>query len=303
MVIYDIEHLTKRYPHQATPANDDLSLQIRQGEIFGLLGDNGAGKSTLVKQLVNLVRPTSGKLHFMGQPLHDNPLRVPQMVGYMPQDGLAFNSITLGEALYFTAHLRGLSRRDATQERDRLLELWHIEKYRDRTPTQLSGGQRRLMQMAVTMAGAPPILILDEPTNDLAPERRKELWDILRQQHRDHGTTIIFITHDAIEAEKIIQRVGIMQNGKLLVVGKPSELKAQVMNQWRLELVFAPECPPVLPSHLTPIAQDSGRWLLYLPRDEATALLNHLDPRTLQDFRLYSATLEDLYLHYVTPPA
>lgn len=302
MVIYDIEHLTKRYPNQSAPANDDLCLQIRQGEIFGLLGDNGAGKSTLVKQLVNLVPPTSGIIRFMGQPLLKNALQVPLMVGYMPQDGLAFNSLTLGEALYFTAHLRGLSRRDAAAERERLLALWHIEKYRDLTPTQLSGGQRRLMQMAVTMAGAPPILILDEPTNDLAPERRKELWDILRQEHREHGTTIIFITHDAIEAEKIIQRVGIMQNGKLLVVGRPGDLKSQVMHQWRLELVFAPECPPRLPVHLTPMHLDSGRWLLYLPREEATALLNQLDPRTLQDFRLYSATLEDLYLHYVTSP-
>jgi ABC-2 type transport system ATP-binding protein len=303
MVIYDIEHLTKRYPHQPTPANDDLNLQIYQGEIFGLLGDNGAGKSTLVKQMVNLVQPTSGTIRFMGKPITDDPLRVPLMVGYMPQDGLAFNSLTVGEALYFTAHLRGLSRRDAQRERERLLSLWRIESLRDQTPTQLSGGQRRLMQLAVTMAGAPPILLLDEPTNDLAPERRKEVWDILRRDHQEHGTTIGFITHDAIEAEKIIQRVGIMQQGKLLVVGKPAALKAQVIDQWRLELVFAPEAPPPLPAHLQPITLDSGRWLLLLPRDEALALLHTLDTQKLYDFRLYSATLEDLYLHYVTTPA
>ncbi len=301
--LYEIEDLTKHFPQQITPANDNITLTIEQGEIFGLLGDNGAGKSTLVKQMVNLVQPTSGTIRFMGKPLQDHPLRVPVMVGYMPQDGLAFNSLTLGEALYFTAHLRGMSRHDARRESERLLVLWRIESLRAKTPAQLSGGQKRLMQLAATMAGSPPILILDEPTNDLAPERRREVWEILRTQHREHGTTVIFITHDAIEAEKIIKRVGIMQQGKLLVVGTPRALKQTMVSQWRLEIVFAPENPPHLPDHIRPIPLDTDRGLIYLPREEAAALLNQLDTHALQDFRLHSATLEDLYLHYVTAAA
>lgn len=298
MLIYDIKDLVKHYAGQPEPANKEISLQIQQGEIFGLLGDNGAGKSTLVKQMVNLVQPTSGSIGFMGQPLHDDPLRIPLNVGYMPQDGLALNSLTVGEALFFTATLCGLSRRDARQERSRLLALWQLEEIRHKTPKQLSGGQMRLLQIAVSMVGSPPVLILDEPTNDLDPQRRRQVWQTLRQLNQEEGTTIIFITHDAVEAEKIIQRVGIMQAGKLVALGKPSQLKKQLAKPLRLELFFSPEKPPSLPPHLTHVKLEAGRWLIDLEKKDVPPLFNQLDLNEWDDFRLYSATLEDLYLHY-----
>lgn len=297
-IIYNIQGLVKHYPEQPQPANDGITLQIQPGEIFGLLGNNGAGKSTLVKQMVNLVRPTAGTIEFMGQRLGDDPLRVPMNVGYMPQDGLALNSLTVGEALFFTAHLCGMSWNEARQERERLLGLWQIEALRDKTPKQLSGGQMRLMQIAVAMASSPPVLILDEPTNDLDPQHRKQVWDLLRQLNREEGTTIIFITHDAVEAEKIIQRVGIMRAGEMVALGKPSDLKRQLVKQLRLELVFSPERRPNIPYHLTPVELDVGRWLIYLQKEDVPALFQQLDLEQLDDFRLYSATLEDLYLHY-----
>src|SRR5512136_2110357 len=115
MIVYDIRDLVKIYPGQTTPANRNITLQIEQGEIFGLLGDNGAGKSTLVKQMINLVRSTSGSITLFGQPISRDPLYVPMNVGYMPQDGLALNNLTVGEALFFTSHLRGMSRTDANR--------------------------------------------------------------------------------------------------------------------------------------------------------------------------------------------
>ncbi|MEZ4642269.1 MAG: ABC transporter ATP-binding protein [Chloroflexota bacterium] len=300
MIIYDIENLTKIYAGQTEAANRDITLQIEQGEIFGLLGDNGAGKSTLVKQMVNLVTPTAGEIRLMERPFHTlrDPYFIPMHVGYMPQDGLAFNSLTVAEAFYFTAHLRGLTRHDALAERDRLLALWQLEPLRERVPGKLSGGQRRLLQIAAAMAGSPPILILDEPTNHLDPQRRQQVWQILRQMNREQGTTIIFITHDALEAEKIIQRVGIMRAGSLVALGKPSELKRQVDNQLRLELFFSPAAPPALPSHLTPLELDTGRWLVYLGKEDVAAALHLLELSQVDDFRLHSATLEDLYLHF-----
>ena len=130
MLIYNIKNLVKQYPGQEHRANDDISLQIYQGEIFGILGDNGAGKSTLVKQMVNLLTSTSGNISLLGKPLPQNPMHVPRHVGYMPQDSAALNNLTVGEALYFTAHLRGMNRSEAKQERDRQLNLWQIEKMR-----------------------------------------------------------------------------------------------------------------------------------------------------------------------------
>jgi ABC-2 type transport system ATP-binding protein len=298
MLVYDIQQLTKIYPGHTRPANDNISLQIHQGEIFGLLGDNGAGKSTLVRQMVNLLVSTTGRILLFGKPLASEPLYVPMLVGYMPQGNDAMNNLTVGEALYFTAHLRGLSRGDARRERDRLLALWQIEPLRHHYSSRLSGGQKRLLRLAVAMAGAPPVLVLDEPTNDLDPQRRKLVWDVLREQNRQQGTTLIFITHDAIEAEKIIQRVGIMREGRLVALGKPEELKRGIAQQLRLELFFAPDQPPQLPAGLTPLALDAGRWLLSVDRREAGSLLQQLDLAQIQDVRLYSATLEDLYLHY-----
>ena len=303
MVVYDIRDLVKIYPGQTAPANRNITLQIEQGEIFGLLGDNGAGKSTLVKQMINLVRSTSGSITLFGQPISRDPLYVPMNVGYMPQDGLALNNLTVDEALFFTAHLRGLSRADANRERDTLLDLLQMHGLRGKIVPQLSGGEKRLLQIAIALASNPPVLILDEPTNDLDPQRRKLVWETLRRLNRENGTTIVFITHDAIEAEKVIQRVGIMREGELVALGKPSELKGLVDKKLRLELFFSPDTPPRLPPILPCRKLDAGRWLVLLEWEEMMPVLNLLDLSQLDDFRLYSATLEDLYLHYAKQSA
>jgi ABC-type multidrug transport system ATPase subunit len=302
VIVYDIQDLTKLYPGQSQPANKNITLQIHQGEIFGILGDNGAGKSTLVRQMVNLLRSTTGHITLFGRPIAQEPLYLPMNVGYMPQESHALNNLTIGEALYFTAHLRGLRSAAAHRERDALLALWQMQDLRDKYSSRLSGGQRRLLRLAVAMAGSPPVLVLDEPTNDLDPQRRKLVWDVLRQVNREQGATILFITHDAIEAEKIIQRVGIMRGGELVAVGRPSELKQRVDQKLRLELFFAPEMPPTLPPNLNCYQLQPDHWLVFLEWREVTAVLNNLDLDQLHDFRLYSATLEDLYLHYASRP-
>jgi len=296
--VYDVQDLVKVYPGQIEPANKNITLQIHQGEIFGLLGANGAGKSTLVRQMANLLRSTSGRITLFGQPVGQDPLHVPINVGYMPQESHALNNLTVGEALYYTAHLRGMSRVAARRERETLLELWRIQDLRAKYSSRLSGGQRRMLRLAVAMAGSAPVLVLDEPTNDLDPQRRKLVWDVLRHYNHTHGTTIIFITHDAIEAEKVIRRVGIMREGELVAVGRPGELKRQVDQKLRLELFFSPETPPSLPPGLTCYALQPGRWLVYVERKQAAHVLDSLNLDRIDDFRLYSATLEDLYLHY-----
>ncbi|HEY7124555.1 MAG TPA: ABC transporter ATP-binding protein [Ktedonobacterales bacterium] len=300
MLVYDVQGIIKQYPGQAEPANKHISLQIAEGEIFGLLGDNGAGKTTLVRQMANLLRSDAGSILLFGQDIALDPLLVPRCVGYMPQDGRALNSLTVGEALYFTAHLRGMSRAEAQKNAVMLLERWQIEHLRHKPTSRLSGGERRLMQLAVAMAGTPPVLMLDEPTNDLDPQRRRLVWEQLRRYNIERGATVIFITHDALEAEKVIQRVGILRQGELVALGRPSELKQVVDRKLRLELFFAPEAPPALPPELTITPLEAGRWLVSLEWQHLDATLDALKQARLDDFRLYSATLEDLYLHYAS---
>lgn len=299
-VVYDVTDLYKVYPGASAPANRGISLQIRQGEIFGLLGENGAGKTTLVRQMANLLRSTSGTIRLFGRSVSENPLYVASHVGYMPQEAHALNVLTVGEALYYTAHLRGLGRRDALRERDKLLALWQIGDLRDRYCQRLSGGQRRLLRLAVSMAASLPVLILDEPTNDLDPLRRRLVWDVLRQANRESGTTIIFVTHDAVEAEKVIERVGILRDGELVAVGRPSGLKQDIDRKLRLEVLSAPDQAPPLPAGVHASEVQPGRWVALLERKAAMGVLSALDLSQIDDFRLYSATLEDLYIHYVT---
>ncbi len=298
MVVYEVDNLVKRYPGQLRPANDGLSFAINSGEIFGILGDNGAGKSTLVRQMVNLLRSSSGSIRLFGKPVDKDSIQVSLTVGYMPQEGDSLNHLTVGEALYFTAHLRGLSRPAARAERDRLLELWRLEELRDKDSAGLSGGERRLLRLAVAMAGQPPVLVLDEPTNDLDPLRRRLVWDVLRHIHREEGTTIIFITHDTLEAEKVIQRVGILHQGRLVALGRPSELKQRLGRKFRIELRFSPDKPPVIPEGIVCERRAPDHWMAHAEWPEALGLLSSLDPDGL-DVRLFSPTLEDIYLHYV----
>jgi ABC-type multidrug transport system ATPase subunit len=248
--------------------------------------------------MASLLRSTSGSIKLLGRLVSGDSLYVARHVGYMPQEAHALNVLTVGEALYYTAHLRGLNRRAARRERDQLLALWQIEDLRDRYCQRLSGGQRRLLRLAVAMAGSLPVLILDEPTNDLDPLRRRLAWDVLRRANRDYGTTIIFVTHDAVEAEKVIERVGILRDGELVAVGRPSDLKRAVDRKLRLELVVSRGRATPLPPGLPATEVQPGRWVTLLEREEAMGVLNRLDLAQIDDLRLYSATLEDLYLHY-----
>ncbi|GAB4407880.1 MAG: ABC transporter ATP-binding protein [Anaerolineae bacterium] len=295
--VYEVRNLTKIYAGQTVPANDHITLDVHEGEIFGLLGDNGAGKTTLVRQMAHLLAPSSGTILLFGQPLDASALYTPGLIGYMPQDGLALNNLTVGETLYFTAHLRGLSRRDARAERDRLLEWFDLGEVRDRMAAQLSGGQRRLLLLATTVAASPPVLLLDEPTNDLDPVHRRRVWDALRTLKQGAGTTIILVTHNVVEAERVIERVAILRAGKLIALGRPGALKARLGDHLRLDITFQPDAPPTLPDGASPRALGPGRWQLLIAREAAAAYLAVLTRApSVEDFSLSTATLEDLYL-------
>ena len=297
MLVYDIQALSKTYASHARPANQAITLQIPRGEIFGLLGDNGAGKTTLVRQMVNLARPDGGRILFQGHPVQEDPLRIPRQVGYMPQGGQLLNHLTVGEILFHTAFLRGHRRPMAHAERDRLLQLLHLESLCHQSSGRLSGGERRLLQLAIALVGSLPVLILDEPTNQLAPQRKQQVWDLLRSLHREQGTTIILVTHDAVEAEKIVQRVGILRAGQLVALGQPQELKQRLGSQLRLEIHGAPDLSLHLPE--LPLQQLApGRWCVRLSRPQVGNALDLLSRFPIDDFRLMSPNLEDLYMYY-----
>lgn len=309
---YRVEHLTKLYSKKGrgknnpteAPANDDLNLEILPGEIFGLLGSNGAGKSTLIRQMVNLTAPTSGSIWLYGQDIAKKPQTVTANVAYMPQQPQALLDLTAEEAIYFTGQLRGMSWSDAKAAARSLVERWGLAEVRKKAVRHLSGGQHRLVGLAITLVAERPVLILDEPTNELDPNFRKMVWEQILELNRERGTTIILVTHNIQEAEKVIQRVAVMSKGRVVGLGRVGELKERVDRSVRLELFLKPECAsqiePVLAalhgSHLVRPLQ----WIVLVPRQEAEQaiyqILSRVGLDNLEDFRLQTASLEDVYM-------
>lgn len=297
MKVFEIENLWKRYPGLDKAVNKDINLEVKEGELLGILGGNGAGKTTLIKQLVGIIPPDSGRIRFYGEELNKCMLTLRQKVGYMPQKANALNSLKVKEALYFTAHLRGCSRADARREVDRLLSLWHIEELRNSYCNNLSGGQNRLVRLALSMAGRPQVLILDEPTNDLDPERRKLVWEVLRNINERDGVTIIFITHDAVEAEKIVKRVGVINYGEVVALGNPVELKKCFVDQLRLEICGELK-HDTLPFEVDSVQKRNGNLILFFKKENIERIMEYIDFHLIEDFTLGTPTLEDLYFYY-----
>jgi ABC-type multidrug transport system ATPase subunit len=290
--------LTKVYARALQPANRDISIRIEPGEIFGILGDNGAGKTTLVRQLVGLEAPTSGQVYFRGRPVSGAERDLTTQVGYMPQSAFALNNLTVSEALYFASRFRGLDRMASRAESRRQIEIWGLHAVRRRVAKRLSGGERRLLQLAVTMAADPPILVLDEPTANLDPVNRRLVWDRVRSANGD-GTTVVFVTHDAAEAEKVLRRVAILRGGEIAAIGYPSELKRELDMRLRLQLTWDPRERPDLPDMPGEADYENGTWHTVVDKAEVGSVLSSVDLAGFQDVQVASATLEDLYLHYV----
>lgn len=294
---FEVEHLTKRY-RNAVVANSDISLAVRPGEIFGILGDNGAGKSTLIEQMCGLSQPSSGLVRFRGTPLTKSSNEVSHFIGYMPQSAHAMNSLTVKEALYYTAHLRGATRHDATLSSREALERHHLSGIENKPASQLSGGQARLLQLAIAMVGHPEVLVLDEPTNELDPENRRLVWRIVGE-YSATGGTVVFITHDAIEAEKIIDRVAILGDGRLLACGAPDELKRGLPNRVRIQIRTGASALPQFPDVDVDIDDRTpDRIELSVDPARVAEVITALDFTEVGSVSLSTPSLEDLYLHY-----
>jgi ABC-2 type transport system ATP-binding protein len=300
--VYAVNELTKHYPGAAAPANDRLTFQIQAGEVFGLLGPNGAGKSTLVSQLAGLVRPTSGSIHLYGIDLIRHPSLAAEYIALQPQHSLALWDLTPREAIYQTGRFRGLSAAAARTQTDELIEELRLTHVANRPVRRLSGGQRKLVLLAVAFVGDRPVQIFDEPTNELDPEARRLVWNRLTQLSRK-GTTIILVTHNVLEAEQVIGRVGIVNRGRLLALGTPGELKERIDQRVRLDLQFKGEPDRFLPA-LAEIGEliprPGGHWALYCDRDQTKEAINDLltvvGLDNLDDFRILTPSLEDVYL-------
>lgn len=297
-----VQEVTKVYRSGAV-ANDRVTFSVAVGEVFGLLGVNGAGKSTIVKQIVGLLRPTSGDIYVCGQLVRPNDRQIAARVGYMPQSAFAMNNLTIAEALYFTAHLRGATSGDARNLRDRVLEKFGLGEIANRYSSQLSGGQARLLQLGIAVVSRQPILVLDEPTNELDPLKRRLVWDYLRHEVRENGTTVLFITHDAIEAERVVDRVGFMRGSRLTVVGKPSELTSLASRPLRVEYStrLSPEDETAVVAGFARSNRQPDYCVAFVHDEEVSDLINTIPVEARRSLKVTPVTVEELFIDEVGP--
>lgn len=208
-------------------ALDCLSLTMDRGEIFGLLGPNGAGKTTTFRLLTTLARPTAGKVFISGQQVSRHSVGVKRKFGFVPQQLTLDGELTARENLVLHGMLHRIPGRDMNSRIRELLALANLDKRAHSLVNEFSGGMKRRLMIARAMLQRPDILFLDEPTAGLDPQVRRQIWDLLRLLN-SQGVTIILTTHYIEEAEQICSRVGILNQGKLIALGTPDELKAKV---------------------------------------------------------------------------
>jgi ABC-2 type transport system ATP-binding protein len=221
-----VEGLAKVYPR--VKAVDNVSFTIDQGEIFGFLGPNGAGKTTTIKILLTLLRPTAGKIDIFGINALSHPEKVREIAGYVPQDVSVDGDLTGYENMLIYAKLYRLPRQ---QREERIKETLEYLQILDRSPEMVStysGGMMRRLEIAQSLINRPKVLFLDEPSIGLDPSARRNMWDLIKQLREEFGATIFINTHDMAEADFLCDRIGIMDRGKLVTVGAPSELKSTV---------------------------------------------------------------------------
>ena len=226
-----VQHLTKRFGKFT--AVDGVSLEIKEGEIFALLGPNGSGKTTTMKSLVGLVKPTSGKILVNGIDVQMHPKEAKMAVSYLPQRVVFPENLTAREIVRFFASLRGVPQTKA----DEVLERARFNGFSDKPVSEFSGGMIQRLGLAVISLPNAQILLLDEPTASLDPQGVKRFREFVLEQ-KEQGKTIVFSTHMLAEAEQLADRVGIFVGGKLVAQESVESLRATFLENKTIEDMY-----------------------------------------------------------------
>jgi ABC-2 type transport system ATP-binding protein len=222
--VIKVEGLTKTFNHSLT-AVDHIDFSVNHGEIFGFLGPNGAGKTTTIKMLITVLKPTAGKATILGGEISKQSMDVRGAIGVVPQEYTADEDLTGYENILLCADLYGIPRSVSKRRAMELLELVELTGFKDKRVQTYSGGMRRRLELACGLINRPKVLFLDEPTLGLDVQTRAATWNYVKMLKKEFGMTLFLTTHYLEEADALCDRIAIIDHGKIVVIGSPTELK------------------------------------------------------------------------------
>ncbi|HTL59242.1 MAG TPA: ATP-binding cassette domain-containing protein [Candidatus Limnocylindrales bacterium] len=305
MADVEVEQLTKRFGDFV--AVDALSFGVQHGEVFGLLGPNGAGKSTLIRMLTTLVPPTSGQARIGGFDVVRQANDVRQRIGVIPQAMTSDMDLSARENMSIFAKLYGIPREKRKRMIPALLKAVDLEQWADKPVKMFSGGMRRRLEIARGLVHEPKIFFLDEPTTGLDPVSRVAVWEMLVRLKRERDLTILLTTHYMDEADKLCDRIAIIDHGKLVALDSPLKLKASIPGRNILEVSFSE-----VPANWVDTLRQLPEVAEVKPHDNVFRIASHNGPRTtvalmeaareagitIASLSVQSTTLDDVFVHY-----
>lgn len=301
--MYDIQlnNLTKRYDDKL--ALDNVSIQVEQGEIFGLLGPNGAGKTTLIHILCGLIPMDNGEVSIGGVSIKDHPERIKAQIGYVPQEIVLFDTLSVHDNMDYFGRLYGLRGAHLREKIDQALEVAGLTDRKAQKVKKLSGGMQRRLNLACAIMHDPKILVLDEPTVGVDPQSRNHILESVKAMNSQNKMTVVYTSHYMEEVEAICDRLVILDMGRELVKGSKKEI-LRTITQETVMVVRAEPIPTELLSSLKEIEgvktlsieEDTIRIVLQSSDDTVEEIIHHL---LQQPMRIRNVTIDDPNLETV----
>jgi len=306
-VVLQTEKLEKAFDKNIK-AVQGISLELYKGEVLGLLGPNGAGKTTFVKMLVGILKPDNGEISINRKPLNgDKSLK--GLIGYAPQELVFYPFLTCLENMELYASLYKVPK--AHERIYNLMELFQLLELSDRRAEKMSGGQKRRLNVAISLLHSPKILFLDEPSAGMDPQSRNVLWESIDNLVEKEGITIILTTHLMEVADRLSDRIAIIDHGKVLTIGSPDELKAKYNSGETIEMQFSKSIDKTLYQSLkaklkaqfSQFSEENDRIYIKTTNGisdiaEVMDVIEEYESISyLQDIQLRLGTLEDVFLH------
>jgi ABC-2 type transport system ATP-binding protein len=302
----EVEHIVKRYGD--FEAVKDVNFRVAEGEIFGLLGPNGAGKSTLIRMMTTLIPVTAGNAIVAGHNVMKDPDAVRRYIGVIPQALTSDPDLTLGENLLIYAKLYSVPRAQRENNIAEVLEAVDLTKWRDAPTKTLSGGMRRRLEIARGLVHNPRIFFLDEPTTGLDPVSRIAVWEMLNRLKNTRNLTMLLTTHYMEEADKLCDRIAIVDHGNLVALGTPAELKNSVAGANVVEVHFDRETEEWKArleglEGVTSVQPESAGFYRVITTSGSRTTMQIVElaqslGESLTSLSVQNTTLDDVFVHY-----